>query len=138
MRVRDYRIARYDWHVTVYYAVTCYYAERIVDDLRRIECPDNIVERVRDNLAARKLDSGFTYSNPRLRSSVMVVGLASSQAEFFNSFTHELRHLVDDIAAASMIALSGERVAYLTGEAAMMCLPDVHDFICCQCGCRRH
>ena len=71
---------------------------------------------VRGNLLRADMDSGFTYSNKTMRRSVVVVGLATSQAQFLNSFEHELRHLCDDIAAASGMPMQGEEVAYLTGD----------------------
>lgn len=74
------------------------------------------MERVRENLEKADMDSGFTYSNKTRRRSVVVVGLASSQAQFLNSFEHELRHLCDDIAVASAMPMQGEEVAYLTGQ----------------------
>ena len=95
------------------------------------------MERVRENLEKADMDSGFTYSNKTRRRSVVVVGLASSQAQFLNSFEHELRHLCDDIAVASAMPMQGEEVAYLTGQLNTMLWKDIHQFICCKgkCNC---
>lgn len=133
MKVRKFHIPKYDWHVTVFFAVTCYHSSDILASLSAIDCPDNLLERVADNLEKRQMDTGVTYSNRKRRCSVVVVGLSSSAAEFLNSFEHELRHLVDDIASVSQIAFTGEDVAYLTGEINLELWGDLHDFICSKC-----
>ena len=84
------------------------------------------------------MDSGFTYSNKRIRQSVVVVGLASSQSQFLNSFEHELRHLCDDIATTTGMAMQGEEVAYLTGNVNTLLWSDIHEFICCKCKCKSY
>lgn len=131
MRTGDLRIGKYDWEVRLYFAVTDYYIDDILESLSTISCPKKTMRRVRQKMAARKLDTGFTYSNKRMRQSVMVIGLTSSPAEFLDSFEHELRHLVDDIAKADGLQLSGEAVAYLTGDTNRTLWPIIHDFICC-------
>ena len=114
MKIRDLRIGKYGWRVRVYFAVHGYHTRSILSSLEEIECPGTILERVRENLLRADMDSGFTYSNKTMRRSVVVVGLATSQAQFLNSFEHELRHLCDDIAAASGMPMQGEEGAYLT------------------------
>lgn len=133
MRTGDLTIYKYRWKVRLYFAVTDYYIDDIVESLHSIDCPDKIMRRVEEKMSARQLDTGFTYSNPRLRRSVLVVGLTSSPAEFFNSFTHEIRHLVDDIAKTVGLEIAGEDVAYLTGDVSMDLWSYVHKFICCKC-----
>lgn len=127
------RIAKYDWMVDVFYAVTCYQTDRILHALEAVECPPKIQKRVEKNLAARNIDTGFTYSNKKIGRSVIVVGLHSSPAQFLNSFEHELRHLVDDMADAYGLNTGGEEVAYLTGDLNSTLWKDVHRFVCCQC-----
>ena len=133
MRTGDLTIYKYRWNVRLYFAVTDYYIDDILESLYSIYCPDKIMQRVEEKMSARQLDTGFTYSNPRLRRSVLVVGLTSSPAEFFNSFTHEIRHLIDDIAKAVGLEMTGEDVAYLTGDVSLDLWPYVHKFICCKC-----
>ncbi len=134
MKVRELEIERCDWKVRFYFAVHRYYTHSILSSLQQIGCPKTIMERVRGNLERADMDSGFTYSNKEMRRSVVVVGLTTSQAEFLNSFEHELRHLCDDIAEASAMPMQGEEVAYLTGDVNTLLWEDIHEFICC-CGC---
>lgn len=131
MKTGDLRIQKYRWEARLYFAVTDYYIDDILESLALINCPENLMRRAEESMTSRRLDTGFTYSNKHLRRSVMVVGLTSSPAEFLDSFEHELRHLVDDIANADGLQLAGEDVAYLTGDTNRTLWPIIHDFICC-------
>lgn len=83
-----------------------------------------------------KLDTGFTYSNHVHRSTVLVIGKASSRREFFNSYTHEFRHLVDDLGKMNGISLSGEQIAYLSGYISQKVYRYVRLMICDCSECR--
>lgn len=126
-------IERYDWIVYVYYAVDTYYIDEIMMQLYRINCPQEFMWQAWKKMSANKLNQGLTYSNFRTRETVMVIGLASSPAEYENSIQHELRHLVDNMVKALDIP-PGEPPGYLTGETAMMMHP-VTKLLTCECGC---
>lgn len=81
------------------------------------------------------MDTGFTYSNPEFRESVVVIGSSSSGAEFLNSFVHELRHLTDDIAYTCGYPLRGEPAAYLAGDISMGLSDIVCVMSCEKCRC---
>lgn len=78
-------------------------------------------------------NTGFTYSNPDVGRSVVVIGKSTSPAEFVNTFAHELRHLTDDIVGAYHMELYGEGVGYLQGEIDRELADVVGMFICPQC-----
>lgn len=61
-------------------------------------------------------DGGFTYSRSDRMRTCISIGPTTSGAEFLDSFTHELRHVADDIATYTGIDLRGEEVAYITGD----------------------
>ena len=126
-------IPMYDWNVTAFFDADVEDEEMIMSELWYIGCPEHTMARVQGNLRSGRMDTGFTYSNRMMRESVMTVGKASSPAEFLNSYTHELRHLVDDIAVTSFLPMRGEAVGYLTGELSWEYWKDIHDFLCCRC-----
>ena len=138
MKTMGLYIPKRDWEVLMYFAVTTYHTKDIVRSLEDICCPNDILLQAKDHLNKGKFDTGLTYSNKVLRKSVMVVGLTSSPAQFLNSFEHELRHLVDDIADTDDMPLAGEAVAYLTGDLNSDLWPTIHEFICCTHNCRCH
>lgn len=100
--------------------------------LESLGCSDTVYDRVAVKMEQNDLNTGFTYSNKGVRETLMVVGKASSNAEYINSITHELRHLCDDIASVTNMQTSGEEVAYLAGDIAGQ-LADVIQVLVCNC-----
>ncbi len=127
-------IRNQDWKVHFHCAVSCYHIPQIMDELIRIDCPEDIMNRAEALMATCRLNIGFTYSNPMLRESVVVIALTSSAAEFQNSLQHELRHLIDDISLEDEI-WNKEKVGYLTGEINLEIFPYVKELLC-EC-CRK-
>lgn len=121
-------INTYDWICIAYFSVSEYWRNEILDTLKECGADDFIMRRVDENMRHNQMDTGFTYSNLKNHKSIMVIGKASSGAEFLNSFCHELRHLVDDIAKSRGYDMGGEEVAYLTGEIALQ----FSDIVCNQ------
>lgn len=138
MKIRDLGIRKYGWKLRIYYGVTCYHTGDILKSLNDIECPEELMLRIHGNLEKCDMDTGFTYSNKERRKSIIVIGMHSSPPEFINSFEHELRHLVDDMAQACGLEMAGEDVAYLTGDLNLALWEDIHHFTCCKCHERRH
>lgn len=126
-------IEKYDWVVYIYYAVDAYYIEEIMTQLYRIDCPFEFMRQAYENMSANKLNQGLTYSNYGRRETVMVIGLASSPAQYENSIQHELRHLVDNMVEALNLK-PGEPPGYLTGEVAMRMHPATK-LLTCECEC---
>lgn len=132
MICRDIYIEQYDWEVHCYFAVNKYYTERILSVLSELGCSDSIFYQVEKKLARNEKNAGFTYSNPDKQESLLVVGLATSNEEYVNSISHELRHLCDDIASVYDIPSKGEEVACLTGDIAGK-LADIIQVLVCNC-----
>ena len=78
-------------------------------------------------------NTGINYSNPDVGRSVVVIGKSTSQAEFINTFAHELRHLTDDVARAIGMDLRGEGVGYMQGEIARDLADILGSFLCPSC-----
>lgn len=113
MIVQRYYIEDYDWAVTAYYAVTRYYIDDIILDLRRIDCDGDFLRQAYRNLKENRLNSGLTYSNYNKRETVKVVALASSAKQFHQALMHEVRHLQSHIATVYGISEKKEGVCYL-------------------------
>jgi Zn-dependent peptidase ImmA (M78 family) len=84
----------YDWKVTVLYETTCNNIDYIIETLKDIECPNYYINRALDNLEECKLNSGLTYSNSKLKSSVIIITKTSSFAQLINTISHEYFHLI--------------------------------------------
>ena len=137
MIYRELNIPKYNWLVHIFYHVTCYWTDEIMDYLKSIGCPPQKLKESYRNLEACKLNTGLTYSNYHLRESVMVIGKTSSEEEFSDSLMHELRHLEDHIAIVYKMPAGGEEIAYLAGYIGRKLSKDIQMFIC-SCDCHKH
>lgn len=133
MLVRDIYIDKYDWCARVYFAISRYNIEDVSRSLREIGCPVTIHRQAIKQMVHGEVNTGFTYSNMKRRQTVMLVGKTSSGREFLNSFSHELRHLSDDIAKTYGMETAGEEVAYLTGDIALKLADIVCHYSCDHC-----
>lgn len=108
----------YDWNVTVLYETTCDDIDFIIETLMDINCPKYYIERALDNLEECKLNSGLTYSNLRLKSSVIIINKTSSFAQLINTISHEYYHLICHISNVLNIE-DEEELANLNGNLNM-------------------
>lgn len=79
------------------------------------------------------VNSGLTYSNFKNRSSVIVIGLTSSAAQFQNTFDHEKGHLAMHICGFLNIDPFGEEFQYLVGEIGQNMFLVAKTFLCDRC-----
>ena len=107
-----------DWNVTILYETTCDDIDFIIRILKAINCPTRYIKRALDNLEECKLNSGLTYSNIRLRSSVIIVNKTSSFAQLINTIAHEYFHLICHISKILGIE-DEEELANLNGNLNM-------------------
>lgn len=60
-------------------------------------------------------NSGLTISSPELRMSVVFIGEPTTKSQFWNSVSHEMKHVTDAIIDYYQEPLDGESAAYLSG-----------------------
>ena len=60
-------------------------------------------------------DVGFTYTNPRKKTSIVGIATTSSQEELLNTIVHEAKHVQSHICDYYNVPESGEKAAYLIG-----------------------
>lgn len=126
-------IPQYGWSVTVYYAVTGYDVWRIMQELERLGCEGDNLERAYRNLTSGKRNNGITYSNTKERRTLVVIGRTSSAAQFQNSLDHEKGHLGQHISQALGIDPYGEEAEYLAGYVGQRMFEVAKMFICDTC-----
>ena len=107
-----------DWNVTILYETTCDDINFIIRILKAINCPNYYIQKALDNLEECKLNSGLTYSNLRLQSSVIIVNKTSSFAQLINTISHEYYHLICHISKTLEIE-DEEELANLNGNLNM-------------------
>ena len=137
MVVQDIHIESCNWDARIFYAVTRYDVDAIMQALHRIGCRSQYAAEAYDNLMKNELNSGLTFSNYNRRCSVVVVALYTSAKQFHRCLTHELRHLQSHIASADGMSEKSEKVCYLLDEIVGL----VHDTISpmlCECCSNKH
>ena len=108
----------YEWKVTILYETTCDDIDFIIETLIGINCPKNYINKALDNLEECKLNSGLTYSNLNLRSSVIIINKTSSFSQLINTIAHEYYHLICHISDILRIE-DEEELANLNGNLNM-------------------
>lgn len=132
-------IEQYDWHVYVYMAAANDDAQEILAKLDEIGIRASEYMRAERHLQkAFRNDTGMTYSNLDTRTSVMVIGRSTTVEETVNTFSHELRHLGDDLAEACGIPHHGEEIAYITGDVACSLASSLLRIVCDCPKCSEH
>lgn len=108
----------YDWKVTILYETTCDDINYIIKTLKDIHCPKYYIKRALDNLEECKPNSGLTYSNLQLESSVIIINKTSSFPQLINTISHEYYHLICHISKVLDIE-DEEELANLNGNLNM-------------------
>lgn len=123
----------YDWLIKVYYAVTTYYRDEILDELDSIGCDKESYEKIEDMIDNFKLNTGATYTDPGKHITFIIIGLTDSVEQFVNTYDHEKGHAVSHIAEYYEMSPYGEQYQYLSGKLGeeMFCV--AKQFMCEHC-----
>ena len=107
-----------NWHISIYYECTCDDIDFIIETLKDIDCPQIFIKEALDNLEECNLNTGLTYSNLALKSSVIIINKTSSFSQLINTIAHEYYHLICHISKGLNIK-DEEELAYLNGDLNM-------------------
>ena len=102
------------WKVTILYECTCDDIDYIIKTLKQVNCPKIYIKEALVNLETCSLNTGLTYSNIKLKSSIIVINKTSSFAQLINTVSHEFYHLICNISKALKIK-DQEELAYING-----------------------
>ena len=130
MRKSFLKIGR--WRVDFLFCTDGYRSEEILSLLSYMEASDDVLSLTEDIINSDILNTGFTYSNPNIYRALVVIGPASSGAEFIDTFSHEIHHLAVAIASSLGVDLDSETPAYIAGDATR----DLIDIVC-SLGCSK-
>ena len=121
MTEQDIYLERYDWTVHVMYDVHSKDSMKVRRYLRDLGCSGITIEDACNLVLEGEPNKGITYSNVDVRKSVVVIGRATSKAEYMNSLSHEMLHVVQHISEVFMINMYGEEACYLLGGLVQVC-----------------
>lgn len=127
---QEFILQRRGWKIVIYYEVTSFWSDVVMEDLRRIGITGK-QRRIACSVTKKSdLDTGLTFSNYDTRETIVVVCNGSKAAEFFNSLVHELSHVQRHICEADAIDPYSEESAYIIGDLAAMVYPKIHHLLC--------
>lgn len=120
---------KYRWSVEVFIILSQPDIAEIMSAVKRAGGSKEVIESAHTNLM-EDFDSGFTYSSPKYRKSIMVVNRSSSMEQFINTYNHEKNHVEMHICEELDIDPYSEEAAYLSGNMAQqLFLPAVCSFL---------
>ena len=117
---QSFKMDKFNWCITIYYTVDEDQIIEIMKYLKELECDEDTTCSIAKNLSKAKEDTGFTYSNYKYKSSILVIHKASSIGEFINTFEHEKNHLEMHICEALGINPYSEEAAHMSGDLSQM------------------
>lgn len=107
---------RYEWVVTCFIGYGEGDVYEICNALEGIGCDGDALIEAHRHLAKDSDERGLTYSNVRLRQSVVAIGRSPSQASMANTIGHELFHVVAHVCGSDGIYIQSEEPCYIMGE----------------------
>ena len=120
---------KYRWSVEVFIILSRPDIAEIMSAVKRAGGSKEVIESAYANLM-EDFNSGFTYSSPKYRKSIMVVNRSSSMEQFINTYNHEKNHVEMHICEELGIDPYSEEAAYLSGNMAQqLFLPAVCSFL---------
>lgn len=103
------------WHIYVYYGVNKYNIDNVIRGLLSLGCPrKDILKSTR--ILSTGLNTGMTYSNTELKTSLVCISDTTSDAQFLNTVVHESKHVQSHICSYYGIDEDSEEAAYLIGH----------------------
>lgn len=81
--------------------------------LKEIGCSEYEINKVQKMM--QSINTGFTFTNPEYRTSIIGISDSTSREQWFNTLAHELKHVQSHICKYYGVSESGEDAAYLIG-----------------------
>lgn len=116
MRVQHLQLSKYGWRLIVFYNIHPKDLEEIIITLWEYGCPNKDLRTVA--LVLQNPNTGFTYTHPTNRFSIMGIGWATSEQEYINTLVHEIKHLQSDICNYYLWSHRGEQASLVAGDIA--------------------
>ena len=116
MNVQHLQLSKYGWRLIVFYDIHPNDLEEVIITLWEYGCPNKDLKTVA--LVLQNKNTGFTYTHPTGRFSIMGIGWATSEKEFINTIVHEIKHLQSDICNYYSWRHDDEQASLVAGDIA--------------------
>lgn len=129
---QEFKLDKYNWYITVFYAVHGYFVEDIMEYLYELGINSETANSAFDLLNSDKLNTGLTFA--KNNKAVCVIGMADNASQYMNSIVHEIMHLAVFISRSEGIPLDSEEACYIGGEIAQK-MHTKTKLLTSECGC---
>lgn len=123
----------YDWLVKVFYEVEQKDIDIILNELDEIDCDLEAFYKLANLLESDIPDQGFTYTDPKLHITFIIMYKSSCAMEFRNTLDHEKGHAVAHISKQFEIDPYGEEIQYLSQDLGQQMFHIAQRFMCDHC-----
>lgn len=86
-----------EWKFIILYSVNKTDFKHIYKILYASDCPDEVIEEIKDNLYNNNKDNGFTYTSYINKLSIIAIGEVSQGSQLCNTIAHECYHLTQKL-----------------------------------------
>ena len=116
MRKEKVYINSCDWDIIIYFDYDCICRKEVLDELGEFGISKKRFDRAKNELSKCLFNTGMTYSSFIDKSSIVVIGRASSSKEFAKTYIHEIGHCATHIIQYLGISPYGEDIRYIEQE----------------------
>lgn len=128
MKTEFFNIGDDDWGIVLCYDYDVEDYGRLWSIIRAFGMPDDKAQAAMGVLG--KPDTGMTITSMEDMMSVMLISRATSDAEWFDSLIHEVKHVVEHISEFYRVDPKSEPAAYLQGEIGRQLFPLIMKKMC--------
>ena len=102
------------WSIVLFVDVDYDNYDIIESALTDVLAPISVIDEIYNKISY-EFNSGVTFTNPSIRTSVVCINKTTSKEELINTIAHEADHVQDDICKYYDVPLDSEQAAYLIG-----------------------
>lgn len=102
------------WSIVLFVDVDYDNYDIIESALTDVLAPISVIDEIYNKISY-EFNSGVTFTNPSVRTSVVCINKTTSKKELINTIAHEADHVQDDICKYYDVPLDSEQAAYLIG-----------------------
>ena len=133
MIVQEFTLKTTPWKVRVFYHPSWRNKPEIIKYLASIGCDGEDLDDIDAFLEDGILNTGCTYTNPKVRNSAIIISKTTDAAQFNDTYDHEKGHLAMHICMADNFDPFSEDFQYLSGEIGRMMFKAARLFLCDHC-----
>lgn len=124
MRTLFIRSKQFQWKIAFFYQISSEELLSVIHSLQESQITNVLLQ---DFIFASSINSGFTYTYPNKRTTIISINKCSSKNQFINTVTHECVHTMQHLKEQNLIK-EDEQEAIFIGTLTQIILEEFFDF----------